>query len=110
MKLFGLKTCDTCRKARKALENSGISVNFVDVRENPLAPAELARFYSELGDGLINRRSTTWKGLSEADKAQPPVALLAAHPAVMKRPVFDTGKALFLGWSAGVQAELIPDT
>ncbi len=52
----------------------------------------------------MNRRSTTWRGLSEADQALPTVELIAKHPTVMKRPVIEADGALTLGWTRDVQA------
>ena len=100
--IYGLKSCDTCRKARQAAEKVGKSVTFIDVRETPLSKTERARFLAAFGDALVNRKSTTWRGLSDAVKAQDPETLLMAHPTLMKRPVID-GKTLTLGWSADVQ-------
>ncbi len=101
--LYGLKTCDTCRKARQAAEKAGKTVTFVDVRETPLSAAELERFLDAFGaDALINKKSTTWRGLSEDERAAAPLALLQAHPTLMKRPVID-GASLTLGWTADVQ-------
>ena len=101
--LYGLKACDTCRKARKALEKAGKSVEFVDVRDTPLAADDLARFHSEFGDALINRKSTTWRALSEAERSDAPLKLLKAHPTLMKRPVI-AGKTLTLGWDVTAQS------
>ena len=101
--LYGIKSCDTCRKARQAAEKAGKSVTFVDVRESPLTPDQRARFLAEFGDALLNRKSTTWRGLSEAERAQDAETLLAAHPTLMKRPVID-GRTLTLGWSAEIEA------
>lgn len=101
--LYGLKTCDTCRKARQAIEKAGKSVTFVDVRDTPPSPELLARFHAEFGDALLNRKSTTWRGLNETDREKPPLQLLEDHPALMKRPVIQ-GKMLTLGWDATAQA------
>ena len=65
MELYGLKTCDTCRKALKSLEGAGQSVRFVDVRAEPLGADQLAEFLGAFGEALVNTRSTTWRGLSE---------------------------------------------
>ncbi len=100
--LYGIKTCDTCRKALKALPEAA----FRDIRAEPLSAAERAEFIGAFGDALINRSSTTWRGLSEAERAQSPEALLAAHPTLMKRPVIRAGDALHLGWKANVQTAL----
>lgn len=101
--LYGLKACDTCRKARQALENAGVSVNFVDVRDTPLSETLLERFLAEFEGTVINRKSTTWRGLSESERNAPPLDLLLKHPTLMKRPVID-GKTLTLGWDAAAQA------
>jgi len=106
MRLYGLKNCDTCRKAAKALAVAGHEVTMVDVRATPLHAATRARFLAAFGDALINRASTTWRGLSDADRAAAPDALLAAHPALMKRPVIDTGAQLYLGWGKDVAGAL----
>lgn len=104
MTLYGLKTCDTCRKAIKALPG----VAFVDVRGAGVPADLLARAHATFGDRLVNRSSTTWRGLSEDQRAGDPLALLAEHPALMKRPliVADDG-ALYLGWDKDVQAALL---
>ncbi len=107
MKFYGLKTCDTCRKAEKALRAKGFAPELVDVRGDGLAKDELRRFLGQFGEDLLNRRSTTWRGLSETERAGDPLALLAAHPTLMKRPVIDTGDALYLGWGKEVQNSLL---
>lgn len=104
LKLHGLKTCDTCRKALKALRDAGQEVSFVDLRETPPDPATLARFHARFGADLVNRKSTTWRGLPPLARELATVDLIAAHPAVMKRPVIDDGDRLTLGWDAGVRA------
>lgn len=103
MILYGLKTCDTCRKALKSLGNP----EFHDLRAAGLpkdvAQAALARF----GAALINRQSTTWRGLSEADRARAPLDLLAEYPALVKRPLIAAAGRLYLGWGGDVQAALL---
>lgn len=103
MLIYGLKACDTCRAAAKALPGA----EFVDIREAPPGPEVLARWSEELGEGLVNRRSTTWRGLDEAARGLPAAELIAAHPAVMKRPVIEAEGKLWLGWGKDVQAALL---
>ena len=96
--IWGLTACDACRAARKAMPGAA----FIDVRANPPDRATLARFHAAFGDALVNRRSTTWRGLPEAERARDPLDLLAAHPALMKRPVIEDDQgALTLGWKRG---------
>lgn len=105
--LYGLKTCDTCRKARRALEAAGYSVRFVDLRDEPVDDARRAAWRAAFDDALVNRRSTTWRGLSEGERARDPDALLADYPALMKRPVIEADGALYLGWSPEGAAALL---
>lgn len=102
--LYGLKTCDTCRKAAKEMERAGKTVTWRDVRDDPLDPAALKRFLAAFGEALVNRRSTTWRGLSDAERAGDPATLLAAHPALMKRPVVESEAGLTLGWDTQARA------
>ncbi|MDU8943412.1 arsenate reductase family protein [Ovoidimarina sediminis] len=103
--LLGIPSCDTTRRALKALAEKG--VEFRDVRADPLTPEERAVLLERFGEDLINRRSTTWRGLDAGERAQDPDALLAAHPTLMKRPVIRMGDAWYLGWDSAVQAKLL---
>lgn len=107
MIVYGLSTCDTCRKAIRALRTAGYDPQIVDVRADGVPPDELSKFYAAFGDEVINRRSTTWRGLDEKDRSADAVALLQAHPTLMKRPVIDHDGALHLGWTAAAQAALV---
>jgi arsenate reductase-like glutaredoxin family protein len=107
MILYGIPTCDTCRKAMKEIAAAGRPVTFRDVRAEPLGPAEIDRVLAAFGEGLVNRASTTWRGLDEAARAAGPAALLAAHPTLMKRPVIDADGALMLGWTDAVRARVL---
>lgn len=107
MILYGLKACDTCRAALKALQAAGHDVSFVDIRATPLEPAQIAQFLEAFGDALVNRRSTTWRGLSEDDRIRPPAELLTDNPTLMKRPVISDGTTITLGWDAKVQGRYL---
>ena len=102
MRIYGLKSCDTCKKAIRALPQA----EFVDVRADGVPAAVMARALETFGEALVNRRSTTWRGLDEAERARPPLDLLADHPTLMKRPLIEAGEALHLGWTPAVQAAL----
>lgn len=105
--LYGLKTCDTCRKALKALREAGQDVDFVEVREAPPPADVLTQLLATHGEAAVNRRSKTWAGLGAADRALPPADLLARHPVVMKRPVIVAGGKVYLGWTEAVRAALM---
>ncbi|MDU9004801.1 arsenate reductase family protein [Sedimentitalea todarodis] len=102
MVLYGLKTCDTCRKALKSLAEA----RFVDVRSDGVPKDVLERAHGQFGAALLNTRSTTWRGLSETERARPPLDLLVDHPTLMKRPLIENDGQLTLGWGADVQAAL----
>jgi len=102
LQIWGLKTCDTCRKAVKALPDA----RFRDIRAEPLDSEEIAALLATFGDSAVNRASTTWRGLSEAERAAAPADLLAAHPALMKRPVIKAGAGWHLGWTPAVRKAL----
>ncbi len=107
MKLYGLKNCDTCRKAHKFLKEKGIDVEFVDVRADGAPEADLRRFLAAFGERSLNRRSATWRNLDGEERSGEPLALLVAHPALMKRPVIDDGNTLHLGWNEEVRGAIL---
>ena len=102
MQLYGLKTCDSCRKAVKALTD----VTFIDVRSDGVPDKVLAAALERFGSSLVNTRSTTWRGLSEAERSAAPIALLKEHPTLMKRPLILDGETMYLGWTKEVQTAL----
>lgn len=105
--LYGLANCDRCRKARKALEAAGRVVEMRDIRAAPLSADERAEFLAAFGDSLVNRRSTTWRGLDDRARTAPADALIASHPSLMKRPVIRGDDGLHLGWDEGVRTAVI---
>lgn len=102
MRFFGLKTCDTCRKALKSLAAKDVTV--IDVRADGVSDADRAAIVAAFGAAAVNTRSTTWRGLDEDERAQAPEALLAAHPALMKRPVIELDGAWYQGWTPATRA------
>nr|WP_092778854.1 ArsC/Spx/MgsR family protein [Jannaschia pohangensis] len=104
MVLHGLKACDSCRKALKTLAVGEIPARLRDLREEPPTQAELVGWLARLGPAMLNTRSTTWRGLTEAERATDPLALMLAHPALIKRPVVETPSGLYLSWTAEAQS------
>ena len=107
MILYGISTCDTCKKALKALEAAGHAPSFRDVRANPLSEAEIQEFITEFGGAIINQNSTTWRGASDWLKASDADEQLKQQPTLMKRPVIRGGQGLTMGWDATVQAKYL---
>ena len=109
MKLYHLKTCDTCRKAVKALRAAGYEPDLIDVRADGVPAAALAKIIEMAGwETVLNTRSTTWRGLAGADKTDvdgaKALALMTAHPNLIKRPVIVDGERVTIGWKAAQQA------
>ncbi len=107
MILYGIPTCDTCKKAIKALQAAGKTVTFRDVRAEPLSEAEIDKIVYEFGDRVINKQSTTYRAFNDFLKASEPEAQIAAQPAVMKRPVIEADGKWFIGWDDATQAALM---
>lgn len=107
MILYGIPTCDTCKKAIKALQAAGHEVTFRDVRAEPLSEAEIYKIVQEFGDLAVNKQSTTYRAFNDYLKVSDPEAQIAAQPAVMKRPVIEADGRWFLGWDDKVQTALL---
>ena len=101
--LYGIKNCDTVKKARKWLEAEGIDYRFHDFREDGLDDKQAAQWIQELGwETLVNRRSTTWKQLPESVResltAESALEQVLEHPTLIKRPLLDTGDSRHVGF------------
>lgn len=95
--VYGLKTCDTCRKALAWLKDEKIAHRFVDVRADGVKKTDVSRFARAVGwEKLLNKASTTWRELDEGVKSNLDealaIALMVEHPTLIKRPVFDIGE------------------
>jgi arsenate reductase (glutaredoxin) len=109
--VYGIKNCDTCRKALKWLAAEGIEHKFHDFRVDGLEASSLSGWVKTAGwEKLLNRRGTTWRKLSDAEKGGVDEAkaetLMAGNPTLIKRPVFETGEQVLVGFSADEQAAL----
>ena len=107
MKIYGLKNCDKCRQASKALLSSGQDVSFIDVRSDGISLKLLENFYSIFGVELVNKRSTTWRNLSMSEQKQDLIELLIKYPALMKRPIISYNDKFELGWNKEVENRIL---
>ncbi len=103
--LFGIKNCDTIKKARNWLKQSSIEYSFHDYRTDGLEEATLKQWSDELGwQQLLNTRGMTWRKLAENEKAHldetKAISLMLNYPALIKRPLLDTGAGRYLGFDA----------
>ena len=109
--LYGLKNCDTCKKALKALEAGGQEVTFVGIRDEADLASKVPAWLDAAGaDALVNKRSTTWRGMDAAGQARAesdPAGLLIEHPTLIKRPVIEAKGGVTVGWTKAVEAALL---
>lgn len=112
--LYGLDNCDTCKKARKWLQQAAVAHQFIDYRKSPLPADLLKASASKLGwDALINRSGTTWRNLLP-NKKNPGsdaeyVLLVRENPSLVRRPLIVIGDGLHLGFSHGMFEKLFTD-
>jgi arsenate reductase len=109
--VYGIRQCDTCRKALKWLDRQGIPHRFHDLRADGLAAGLVKRWLrSEFADSLVNRRSTTWRQLTDAQRqasGSALVDLLLEYPTLVKRPVFWGGGVAAVGFNTETQNRLL---
>jgi arsenate reductase (glutaredoxin) len=103
LKLYGIPNCDTVKKARTWLDAQGIAYAFHDYKKAGADPAKLAAWCEAAGwEKVLNRAGTTFKKLPEADKADldsaRAVALMAANPSCIKRPIVEHPGGLLVGF------------
>jgi Spx/MgsR family transcriptional regulator len=109
--VYGLKNCDTCRKAIKWLEVQGKGAHLRDLRIDPIEAQTLEKWIAIIGwEKLLNQRSITWRNLPNLEKQQingiKACTLMLAHPAIIKRPIFACGGQLLVGFSDKEKAAL----
>ena len=101
--LYGIKNCDTVRKARRWLDDHNISYDFHDFRADGLTKTRVNQWLGDIDqEVLVNRRGTTWRKLSDQQKSVSTKAaivdLLVEQPAIIKRPVLDNSGKLHVGF------------
>ena len=104
--VYGIRQCDTCRKALKWLDQEGLAHELHDLRADGLDLARVSSWMdSPFSDRLVNRRSTTWRGLAESQKqagGSAQLDLLVRHPTLLKRPLFEVeGQLRAVGFDPG---------
>ena len=114
IEVWGIPNCDTVKKARAWLDTHGIAYAFRDYKKEGADPARLAAWSDALGwETLLNRRGTTYRGLSEADKADIDRAralrLMADNPSLIRRPVIEHPGGVLAGFDAGTWEAVLTD-
>lgn len=101
--LYGISNCDTVKKARTWLDQAQVAYTFHDFRKDGLTREQVTAWVAALGwETLVNKRSTTWKGLDESTKAglnnSTVIDIILDQPTLIKRPLLDRGGKLQVGF------------
>ena len=100
IKVYGIKNCDTVKKAIVYLNERDIDYQFVDFRQNPISQQVLKKMVESVGwELLINKRSTTYRSLSEEEKSNINYDLVLSFPTLIKRPVLIQGENIVVGFN-----------
>ena len=108
--IYGIKNCDTMKKARAWLDSHGVSYAFHDYKSAGIEKDRLKAWSDELGwETLLNRAGTTFRKLPDADKERltesKALALMTAQPSMIKRPVLDLGRKRLVGFRPDIYAK-----
>ncbi len=104
VEIYGIPNCDTIRKARRWLDAHDIDFRFHDYKKEGASVQQLSEWAHRVGwEKLLNRRGTTWRKLSDAEKSDvteaQAIALMSAHPSLIKRPVLVSHDQIEVGFS-----------
>ena len=112
MKIYGIKNCDTMKKARKWLDDNGHNVEFIDYKKDGLSAVLLNEFVEQLGwQALVNKRGTTYRKLDEhlkdnMDEAGA-ITVMLDNPSIIKRPLLVKDGRYLLGFKADIYQEFV---
>ena len=100
IKIYGIKNCDTVKKALKYLSSNEIDFDFIDFRVNPISKNEFQNLIEKVGlEVLINKRSTTYRLLTDSEKDNVNFELILKYPTLIKRPVMIQDSKILVGFS-----------
>ncbi|KZL13555.1 ArsC family reductase [Pseudovibrio sp. Ad37] len=111
--MYGIRNCDSVRKARKLLDESKLDYNFHDYKKDGADENALIEACERFGwDAVLNKRGTTWRKLDDETKAgvtdqASAIALMAQETSLIKRPLITGGKQLLLGFDASLWGEIL---
>jgi arsenate reductase len=108
--IYGIKNCDTMKKARAWLDAHGVAYAFHDYKSEGIDKASLERWANEVGwEVIVNRAGTTFRKLPDKEREnvteKQAIALMLAQPSMIKRPVLDAGGKLLVGFKPEIYAK-----
>ena len=108
--IYGIKNCDTMKKARAWLDSHGVAYEFHDYKTEGVAKDQLKRWSDQVGwETLLNRAGTTFRKLPDGDKEglneRKAIALMQEQPSMIKRPVLEAGSKLLVGFKPEIYAK-----
>lgn len=107
IKMYGIKNCDTIKKAQKFLISHQVDFEFIDFRDNPIDKIKLQIFVDKVTWGkLINKRSTTYRNLNDKEKDNITLELVLKNPTLIKRPVLVRNNDIMVGFSQKAYSKL----
>jgi len=107
IQVYGIKNCDTVKKALVYLNDHDVNYQFIDFRQNPISQQVLIKMVESVGwELLINKRSTTYRSLSEEEKSNINYDLVLKLPTLIKRPVLVQDENIMVGFSEQQYAKL----
>ena len=108
IKMYGIKNCDTIKKAQKFLDSHGVEFEFIDFRQSPINESTLQSFIDVLGwDKLVNKRSTTYRNFNDDEKLNITLALTLKNPTLIKRPILVIGNEIRVGFNEKLYSDLV---
>ncbi|WP_439500492.1 ArsC family reductase [Aminobacter ciceronei] len=113
IKMYGIKNCDTIKKARTWLEGHGVAYDFHDYKASGIDRKSLESWVKEFGwETVLNRAGTTFKKLPDAEKegldAEKAITLMLAQPSMIKRPMLDLGSHRLVGFKPEAYEAAVP--
>jgi arsenate reductase len=110
--IYGIKNCDTMKKARAWLDGHGVAYDFHDYKAAGIAREKLKAWSDQVGwETLLNRAGTTFRKLPDADREglneRKALALMLAQPSMIKRPVLEAGSRLLVGFKPEIYAKQV---
>lgn len=110
--LYGIPNCDTMKKARRWLEANGVAYTFHDYKKLGVPEKNLRSWVKQAGwEAVFNKRGTTWRKLDDdvrnAIDTESAISIMLEHPAIIKRPVLESGRQLLIGFKENDYQQLL---